>query len=148
MKVLSVRQPWAWAIIHGGKDVENRNWRTKFRGRLAIHAGKQFDISKAEFEDYREDVYGEPWTSMATGWLASRIRPMSAASRFGAIVGTVEVYDCVPDNLCDSPWKADGDGFYCWLLRRPVAFHEPIPMRGRLGLWDVPDSLLGLEASE
>ena len=57
MKVLSVRQPWAWAIIHGGKDVENRNWDTKFRGRLAIHAGKQFDISKADFNAFKVGIY-------------------------------------------------------------------------------------------
>ena len=38
-KVLSIRQPWAWLILHGGKDVENRNWATKVRGRVLIHAG-------------------------------------------------------------------------------------------------------------
>ena len=37
---LSVRQPWAWAIIHAGKDIENRSWATKFRGRVLIHASK------------------------------------------------------------------------------------------------------------
>jgi ASCH domain len=41
--VLTVRQPWAWAIIHGGKDVENRSWRTKYRGPLLIHAGSAFE---------------------------------------------------------------------------------------------------------
>lgn len=35
VKALSVRQPWAWAIVHAGKDVENRNWPTPHRGRLA-----------------------------------------------------------------------------------------------------------------
>ena len=28
MKALSIRQPWAWAILHAGKDIENRDWRT------------------------------------------------------------------------------------------------------------------------
>ena len=147
MKVLSVRQPWAWAIIHGGKDVENRNWLTHHRGRIAIHAGVKFDIPKLDWENYIQGEFGEPWTSMANCYREAAYGP-SRNVHFGAIIGTVEVYDCVRDSLCDSPWKADGDDFYCWLLRRPVAFHEPIPMRGRLGLWDVPDSLLGLEASE
>jgi len=147
MKVLSVRQPWAWAIIHGGKDVENRNWDTKFRGRLAIHAGKQFDISKADFNAFKVGIYGEPWTSMAQRY-SGESSVNFCGVQMGGIIGTVEVYDCVRDSLCDSPWKADGDDFYCWLLRDPVALPWPIPMKGQLGLWDVPDSLLGLEASE
>ena len=38
MKALSVQQPWAWAIIHAGKDIENRTWKTRQRGIIAIHA--------------------------------------------------------------------------------------------------------------
>ena len=32
MKILSVRQPWAWLIVAGHKDIENRKWRTSYRG--------------------------------------------------------------------------------------------------------------------
>lgn len=42
MKALTVQQPWAWAIIHGGKTIENRTTLWKYRGPLAIHAGKRF----------------------------------------------------------------------------------------------------------
>lgn len=42
-KALSLRQPWAWAVVHGYKDVENRSWSTKHRGPLLIHASKQLD---------------------------------------------------------------------------------------------------------
>ncbi len=38
MMALSIRPAWAWAIIHGGKDVENRSTRTSFRGRFLVHA--------------------------------------------------------------------------------------------------------------
>lgn len=34
MIALSIRQPWAWHILHSGKDIENRDWPTKFRGRV------------------------------------------------------------------------------------------------------------------
>ena len=37
---LSIRQPWAWLIVHGFKDIENRDWPTNFRGRLLVHAGQ------------------------------------------------------------------------------------------------------------
>jgi len=140
MKCLSVRQPWAWAIIHGGKDVENRNWYTKFRGTLAIHAGKSFDIPMDMFSQMGHGHFGQPYLSLALGY-SKEYDSIGDDDPRGAIIGTVEVYDCIPDIYCDSPWKAEGDDFYCWLLRDPRALTDPIPMRGRLGLFDVPDGL-------
>jgi hypothetical protein len=49
MKALSILQPWAFAIIHLGKDIENRTWVTGFRGRFLIHAGKGFDAEGYDF---------------------------------------------------------------------------------------------------
>jgi len=54
MIALSVRQPWAWAIIHAGKDIENRSWQAvnhglRQRGRIAIHAAK--GMTRDEYED-------------------------------------------------------------------------------------------------
>src|SRR5690606_36026391 len=46
--VLSIRQPWAWLICNGGKDIENRNWRTLYRGHVFIHAGK--GMTRDEYE--------------------------------------------------------------------------------------------------
>lgn len=43
MKALSIRQPWAWLIVAGYKDIENRSWPTNFRGRVYIHASRKFD---------------------------------------------------------------------------------------------------------
>ena len=54
---LSVRQPWAWAIVHAGKDIENRSWRSgnpglRFRGDFAVHASK--GMTREEYEDARD----------------------------------------------------------------------------------------------
>lgn len=141
MKVLSVRQPWAWALIHGGKDVENRNWYTSYRGPLAIHAGKAFDMTRSEWDAMSTGRYGEFWHKMARGY------NQQPGHVLGAIIGTVELYGCVRDEACDSDWKADGDDFYCWLVRNPKALKDPIPMKGRLGLWDVSDDLFPKVAS-
>jgi hypothetical protein len=43
LKALTIRQPWAWAIIHAGKDIENRSWNSRLRGTTAIHAGFAYD---------------------------------------------------------------------------------------------------------
>jgi len=43
MKALSIKQPWVHAILHEGKDIENRSWQRSFRGWLALHASAQPD---------------------------------------------------------------------------------------------------------
>lgn len=50
MKALTVKQPWAGLIIAGGKDIENRTWRTSYRGRVLIHAAKT-PVPYAEIRD-------------------------------------------------------------------------------------------------
>lgn len=42
MKTLSIRQPYATLICSGVKDVENRSWNTQLRGRVLIHASKNY----------------------------------------------------------------------------------------------------------
>ncbi len=54
MKALSVRQPWAWLIVNGYKDVENRDWNTKLRGQIWIHTGVH-RVTKAEYEQFVEN---------------------------------------------------------------------------------------------
>lgn len=46
MKALSIRQPWAWAILHAGKRVENRTWSSSFRGTFLLHAAKGCSASE------------------------------------------------------------------------------------------------------
>jgi hypothetical protein len=116
---LSVRQPWAHAIIYFGKDIENRSWQAvnhglSKRGRIAIHAAK--GMTKGEYEGAREFVDRLGWTC-----------PDASALRRGGIIGTVEVVDVVRES--DSPWFFGPRGL---VLRdpRPCNF---IPSVGQLG---------------
>lgn len=121
---LSVRQPWAWAIIEGGKDIENRSRPNRLRGRVCIHAAKTFR---------REEWEQASWFMHNLGAL----HPMADDIAFGGIIGTVEIVDCVMASR--SPWFAGPHGF---LLRdpRPVEF---IPVRGELGFFDWRKNLGG-----
>lgn len=116
MKALTICQPWAWAILAGLKRVENRTWMTGHRGVLAVHAGKS--------RQWLCDVLPDG-TPVDHGRLI-----------YGAVLGTVEVTDCVRveevkgDPFASGPW--------CWLLRNPVLLPEPIPWAGKPGLFDVP----------
>lgn len=118
MKALTVKAPWAWAIIHAGKDVENRTWSTKFRGTIAVHA------SAGCLTKY--------W-AWARGLMAAIGVEVPALDRLalGKVIGYVDVVDCVRDN--SSPW-AMPDHWH-WVLTNPRAC-EPFPARGSLGLWN------------
>lgn len=54
VKVLSVKNPFAYSIIYGGKDVENRTWNTDYRGRLYIHVSGEPE----PFPDYPDKYVG------------------------------------------------------------------------------------------
>ena len=142
MKAMTVRQPWAWAIIYGQKDVENRgrNIAGSYRGPLVIHA------AIAQFEQHN---------------MASRAHRAAHGTEtptqlhFGAALGIVD--------LTNSHWSGMEGGLSCaqqqcheyercssWAeaysqhlaLANPRPFLKPIPYRGRLGLWEFPDDLL------
>jgi hypothetical protein len=121
VRVLTVRQPWAWAIVHGGKDVENRSWLTKYRGPLLIHAGSAFDPDG--YDTVRE--------------LANQPPPAPRELLRGAIIGVVELVDCVQDSR--SGWAISGQ--WHWALRHPQPLHRAVPCPGRLGLWRPPPGL-------
>lgn len=132
MLVLSVRQPWAWAIVTPGvgKDIENRDWPTKIRGRVAIHASKGCTLG--EYEDAADFIY----TIDRTLW--SWIPPFKKSDR-GVIVGTVEIVDCVTSSA--SPWFVGDFGF---VLRDPRPLATPIPWKGSLGFRELPEDIARL----
>lgn len=120
MKALSIRQPWAWLIIHGGKDIENRSWSTLLRGRVLVHAAK--GMTRAEYNEARD-------------WAASfgiEVPAFKALER-GGIIGAVEISGCVTESR--SAWFF---GRYGFVLRDPVALPFR-PYRGQLGFFDVPE---------
>ncbi|MBX3267052.1 MAG: ASCH domain-containing protein [Acidobacteria bacterium] len=126
MKGLSVRQPWAWAIMYAGKDIENRNWPTRVRGRIAIHASKTM-LSTDYFEFQEFTALDFPDLDI----------PSKQELICGSILGTVEIADCVIDS--DSPWFV---GFFGFVLRNPRPLEKPIPFNGKLGFFDIPDDLI------
>lgn len=143
MRILTVRQPWAWAIIHGGKDVENRvcNIAGSYRGPVAIHAAGEI---AQEGRAAVKQLASLPW------------RERSVDDVRGAIIGLVELvdvhsasviggcgwlnHDCPEHGTCRehcSPW-AQGPSRRGWfrhlVLANPRPLSAPIPYRGALGL--------------
>lgn len=122
LRAITVRAPWAWAIVHARKDVENRtrNLAGTYRGPVAIHVGLT------------------PATDAQAWWPLGDLIPSEAFRWRGVFLGVVDLVDVHPvgteprDGWC-STW-ALGDGHHL-VLANPRPLAEPVPARGRLGLW-------------
>lgn len=120
MLVLTVKQPWAW-LIFNGKDVENRTWYTKVRGKVGIHSSAKLDTSA--------------YTELVT---AGHALPKEEDLVYGAILGTVDIIDCT--RTYKSIWKDPGS--FGFILSDQQEFDTPIKCKGKLNFWsyDIPEN--------
>jgi hypothetical protein len=119
MRALSIRQPWAWLIVHSVKDVENRTWSTHHRGAFLVHSGLQLHGTREEREHIRA------WVRRRFGVIVPEDLPL------GGIVGQADLVRVVERS--DSPWFTGPIGFVLEGAR-------PLPFRrclGRLGFFPV-----------
>ncbi len=129
---LSIRQPWAWAICQAGKDIENRDWSTRFRGPVAIHAAK--GMTRDEYEDFIHTVHA---ISRIHSFPEGLTVPGAKELQRGGIIGTAEIVDCV--RRSDSPWYFGRWGFVL-ANARAIPF---IPVKGQLGFFEWRRNLAG-----
>jgi ASCH domain len=134
MKAISVKQPWALLLISGVKAVENRSWEARYRGPLLIQASK----SPLSDRTLRHMLASPKWRGYGVKHRSD--------FHYGAILGAVILTGCKrveelpPGEFTDGPW--------CLLVKDPVRLDKPIPYKGMLGLFDVPDEVLPKEFLE
>jgi len=118
MKALTIKQPWVHAILHEGKDIENRSWRRDFRGWLALHASaKPNRDARLPRGHQTPDLDSVPCS---------------------AICGIARVADIVSKSRSKWFWRPDdGSINFGWVLMDATALKRPIPCKGRLGLWPI-----------
>lgn len=127
MKALSIRQPWAWLIVNGYKDIENRSWPTRLRGEVLVHASK--GMTRAEYDDV--DLM------LALDERLQYIRlPAFEQLERGGIVGKVTIAGCI--TASKSPWFFGQYGF-CLMNSKALPF---TPLKGALGFFEAPDILV------
>jgi hypothetical protein len=117
VKCLSIRHPWAEAVLAGLKEEEYRSRPTNHRGPVLIHAGRTIPPAE-DVADARET-----WPDIDLSALV-----------FGAVLGVVDLVDCQPD--------PDEEGTYVWVLANPRRLSRPLPWTGQVGLFNVPDEQL------
>jgi len=143
MRVLTVKQPHVSLIIEGIKNIENRTWKTNFRGRVLIHAGAKYDD---RHRDHSLIFTKDQFTEVERSNLLNKSLPLSS------IVGSVEIVDCVINH--PSVWaeksyiehgnESDADAgshnnetIYNWVLANPIKFDKPIEnVKGKLSFWE------------
>lgn len=116
MKALSIRQPWAWLIVHGFKPVENRTWPTSHRGDILIHAGL---------------VWDGPGLASVLATFPELRGHLPQQFDLGGIVGRAQLRDCVQQH--PSAWFT---GPYGFVLAEP----QPLPfvrLPGQLSFFEV-----------
>lgn len=156
MKVITVRQPWAYFLCAGIKTIETRSFNTKHRGPLLIHASNHVP-TKEEVKKYETDPAFAVHRQHSLSLFGPEIKR-------GAIIGKVDIIDTKPaedwreffDNIIGfgAPLKcgqsdnmpvitkreaALGDysaGRYGWLTSHARLFTKPIPAKGALSMWN------------
>lgn len=144
LKAITIKQPWATLIALGEKRFETRSWQTKYRGKIAIHAGKSVD--KGAFEE----------VAIMAALLRNGIKSRQELPT-GAVIATVDLVGChkiTADYMSmydeekagtenglliegDEWWFGDyTEGRYGWQLANVKPLHEPIPAKGQLSLWE------------
>ena len=125
MKVLSIKEPFATLIKDGVKIYETRSWKTNYRGEIYIHAS--LSLSKSERVE------------SANKYLKSEIKP-------GFILCKCELVDCIPmtdefikyinEETSEYDYGLYSEGRYAWKLKVLEVLDEPIPAKGKLGIWN------------
>lgn len=125
MRVLSIRQPWAWLIVNGWKNIENRVWPTRVRGPILIHSAKSMT---------REEWFAATLFMCGFSWGPDLIQKLPEPENLidlprGGIVGSAVILDCVTRH--ESDWFTGPFGFV--LAEQKVLPFRP--MKGRLGFF-------------
>lgn len=142
MKTLTLFQPWATLVAIGAKRFETRSWGTKYRGPLAIHAGKNKQFASMKSKDYLCDK--DPFYSVLMKEMAVAQSKWMYFMPFGAIVAICELDDCfeITGHRCfrfSEQEGAFGDfhpGRYAWRLQNIRKLNLPIEAKGAMGLWE------------
>ena len=104
-KALSIRQPWAWLVANGYKDIENRSWSTTFRGEFYIHASKT--MTKKDYRECQEFL--DYLRRDCNTFLPRIVLPDRENLQFGGIIGAATLTNCVTDS--DNGWFIGKFGF-------------------------------------
>ena len=135
MKAITIKQPWATLIALGEKQFETRSWQTKYRGPLAIHAGKSIDKDACRCEPIHSTLakHGYSENNLPVGVILAtsilkdcyKVLPDSAFLSNGELISDNEIY-----------FGDFSEGRYAWQLQSVEMLRRPIQAKGQLSIWE------------
>ena len=158
MKAITILQPYASLIACGAKQIETRSWATKYRGPIAIHAGKQWEMYRREIT-YREPFHSALWPNMTKDEMALNGYGRTKLLPLGVVIAIADLVDClkvigrvslkIGDEkriaaVLENGVKVFGNELefgdytidrYAWILAN-VRRMKPIPAKGMQRLWE------------
>lgn len=135
LKAITIKQPWATLIALGEKQYETRSWYTKYRGKMAIHAGKSVDKKACQLPEIKKALKKHSIDQLPTG----------------AVIAIVELTDCfrvIKDyhdkaettggsiDMNEYPFGDYSEGRFAWKLDNVKILSPFIHAKGKLGLWE------------
>ena len=132
MKALTLTQPWATAVARGVKSIETRSWATGYRGWLAIHAAKGWEVDDRQFA--LEEAY-------AHLGLFPEQYPRACIVAIAKLVKVLPVED-VDASAVEELFGNFDPGRFAWFLEDVTAIPLPVNCRGAQGLWNLPADVL------
>lgn len=116
-RILTLRQPWAWLVVYGPKNIENRSWSVSYRGQFLILAGKE--MLRREYQNVRQFAVDRGVDI-----------PEPTELQFGGIIGSAGITHILPPEENTGKWSLPKQ--FGWVLvdRHPVEF---VPCKGAQG---------------
>jgi hypothetical protein len=145
MKALSIRQPWAFAILHLGKRIENRSWWCGYRGPILIHAGKWWDTRQvvADFEAARRATEPSFLRELRASLPDGKLTHAMLKEQTGGFVGQARIVGCLrPGDTPPAGQERWYQGEFGILLADVEPLPALVPYRGALGIFDVPEGVV------
>lgn len=148
MKAITLWQPWASLIVTGAKKIETRSWPTNYRGPLAIHAAKTWNLELSGMLSYWHiqgglaPLVGQPLDVTGNSWPGVKDEHLPR----GCVIAVCQLVDCIPvDKLTLEQVEVEkhygnfSPGRFAWMLDSVQALPDPVPTRGMQGLWNWRD---------
>ena len=141
MKAITIKQPWASLIAFGEKYNETRSWRTKYRGEIFIHAGKQVDKEAFNMECIKDTLNKHgiyKVEDLPTGCIIAKckltdVRQVLSENYHEGVISFTDLSELKGKEIAFGDYSK---GRYAWKLEDIIQLKEPIPCKGQLSIWN------------
>lgn len=138
MKALTIKQPWATLIALGEKQYETRSWQTKYRGKIAIHAGKTIDKEACQYPEIKQALNKHGIVLLSQLPTGAVIAVADLTNCFQVVKDHDDFAETTGDIISEHeyPFGDYTEGRFAWKLEKVTVLEQPFSAKGQLSLWE------------